>query len=558
MTIPSVGLTNAINIISLQAGNPIMHEAGLLSSRLVYELQGEQRDLTETFILSRRFGLADDQLQQLRDPLGVGQNTVETLLQGRLLESESARGETRGFFHKLEKYRAHLKKMHRVADGQEYDRDEILRLHERGKLAVVSTVTARSPKNFVTIYSPGVGEVSDAISKDPQLYAAYTALAAMMLSLSEGTSGLGQGDIGPFAVTTILEGKCNILIDSAMVQAFPMPVNTRHMSPEEAVAAIMVFAPFFGAIKMEDFMAPRCFEIEERLIAAMASLPQHMQRPVMHDDQHGTAQVLYGAALNALKVRGMTARDVGRVAFLGAGASAIGSAELFTHPDAGLFRVEDIFLSDRQGVIGYNGRMKGDRWRDKYAKNVPGIATIDHALDGAGLYIGVGAGEGQKQVLDDSWGKMAPHGIVFAIENPKSTLPAEKAKEWVPHLIYGNGRADNIGRVLNNAHMFPGNFRAMLDLQVMAMTAGMKIAAGRALAAMVPHPTPERLLPDLGHPLTFVEVAHAVGMRAQEEGVARERISAGDYRQYLEDLADQLTFGDQLLEAKEAMAAATI
>lgn len=554
---PAIGPRGSITVLPSQTFNPVMQEAGMMASRLVYDLQGPQKDVTEMFVLSRRLGLPDERRQQLANAQGIDQAKIEKILRNHFLASEEARREAYRFFQKLEKYRAHLKKMNRVPDGQEYDEGQILALHREGKLAIVSTVAARSPRNFITVYTPGVGKVSAAISRNPLLYSLYTALARIMLSLSEGTAGLGQGDIGALAVTTILEGKCNICIDSAMVQAFPMPVFTSHMSPEEAVAAIMVFAPLFGAIKMEDFAAPRCFEIEEKLIEAMATLPRHMQRPVMHDDQHGTAQMLYAATLNALKVRGMAPQDLGRVAFLGAGASAVGTAELFTHPEARLFGIEQIFMADRRGIIGHNGRMKGDKWRDKYAKDVAGIATVDDAMVGAGLYLGLGAGEGQKQVLDDSWARMAECGIVFAIENPVPSLMTERAGELVPHLLYRNGRSDCRGP-LNNAHMFPGNFRAMLDLQVMAMTVGMKIVAGRALAAMVPHPTQERLLPDLGNPLTFVRVAHAVGMQAQDEGVARERISSGDYERYLEDLAEQLTFGDELLEAKEAMATAAI
>ncbi len=89
---------------------------------------------------------------------------------------------------------------------------------------------------------------------------------------------------------------------------------------------------------MEDISAPRCFEIEKRVIEALDC-------PVMHDDQHGTAIVVLAALKGAVKVQDRDLHQL-RVVISGAGAAGVACANILLA--AG---IADVTVLDSKGIV---------------------------------------------------------------------------------------------------------------------------------------------------------------------------------------------------------------
>src|SRR5213076_1315196 len=168
------------------------------------------------------------------------------------------------------------------------------------------------------VYTPGVARVCLAIADDPDKAFQYTIKRNTVAFVSDGSAVLGLGDIGPRAAMPVMEGKCCLFKEFAGVDAFPICLQTT--DAEEIVRTVEAIAPAFGGINLEDISAPRCFEIEDRLRAAL-------DIPVFHDDQHGTAIVTLAALKNALTLTGQRIGDI-RVVIVGLGAAGIAVAKI--------------------------------------------------------------------------------------------------------------------------------------------------------------------------------------------------------------------------------------
>ena len=138
-----------------------------------------------------------------------------------------------------------------------------------------------------------MAQVSRAIAADHTLAARYTWANRLVAVVSDGSAVLGLGDIGPAASLPVMEGKCGLFKAYGDLDAIPIVLDTK--DPDEIVETLVRLRPTFGAVNLEDISAPRCFEIERRLIEALDC-------PVMHDDQHGTAIVVLAAMMGATKV----------------------------------------------------------------------------------------------------------------------------------------------------------------------------------------------------------------------------------------------------------------
>jgi malate dehydrogenase (oxaloacetate-decarboxylating) len=382
--------------------------------------------------------------------------------------------------------------------------DRTFQLHLGGKIEVRPTVPLVSRDDLSMAYTPGVGRVSAAIAEDPEKAWTLTIKGNTVAVVTDGSAVLGLGDIGPKAAMPVMEGKAMLFKVFAGVDAFPLCLDTKDV--DEIVAFVTAAAPGFGAINLEDISAPRCFDIERRLSAAL-------EIPVFHDDQHGTAIVLLAALLNALKVVGKSAGEI-KVVVVGAGAAGVACAEIMLAQG-----VSDLIVCDIDGAL-YAGRTGLDPERASLAartnpQRLTGMA--DDLLAGADVLVGV---SGPGAVSAAAVRTMAPDPIVFAMANPVPEVQPEEVGDDVA--IMATGRSDYPNQI-NNVLAFPGVFRGALDVRASTINEPMKLAAARALADVVAVDElhADYIIPSPFHREAAGAVATAVAAAAHESGVAR-------------------------------------
>ncbi|ALV41621.1 MULTISPECIES: NADP-dependent malic enzyme [Pseudarthrobacter] len=366
---------------------------------------------------------------------------------------------------------------------------EIFDAHQGGKLSVTSTVPLSNKRDLSIAYTPGVAEVSRAIHNNPELAKTLTWAQRLVVVVSDGTAVLGLGNIGAAASLPVMEGKSALFKTFGELDSIPLVLNTTDV--DEIVETLVRLRPSFGAVNLEDISAPRCFELEEKLIEALDC-------PVMHDDQHGTAVVALAALTNAAKVTGRELADL-RVVVSGAGAAGIAVAEILLA--AG---ITDVVLLDSKGVI---NRERADIAADPQSKKSqmaqrsnPRSVTggPGEALLGADVFIGVSSSK-----LDEAHLKlMNADSIVFALSNPDPEVLPEVAAKYAA--VVATGRSDFPNQI-NNVLAFPGIFRGALDAGARRITPAMKLAAARAIAELaeadlsvdyiVPSPLDPRVAP---------------------------------------------------------------
>ncbi|RDV08420.1 MULTISPECIES: NAD(P)-dependent malic enzyme [unclassified Arthrobacter] len=366
---------------------------------------------------------------------------------------------------------------------------EIFDAHKGGKLSITSTVPLSNKRDLSIAYTPGVAEVSRAIHKQPELARTLTWAERLVVVVSDGTAVLGLGNIGASASLPVMEGKSALFKTFGDLDSIPLVLNTSDV--DEIVETLVRLRPSFGAVNLEDIAAPRCFELEEKLIEALDC-------PVMHDDQHGTAVVALAALTNAAKVTGRPLEGL-RVVVSGAGAAGIAVAEILLA--AG---ITDVVLLDSRGVINSS---RADLAADTTSKkadialrsNPRGITGGPaEALTGADVFIGVSSSK-----LDEAHlALMNQDSIVFALSNPDPEVLPEVAVKYAA--VVATGRSDFPNQI-NNVLAFPGIFRGALDAGARRITPAMKLAAARAIADLaaedlsadyiVPSPLDPRVAP---------------------------------------------------------------
>ncbi len=401
---------------------------------------------------------------------------------------------------------------------------DALRAHERwkGKLETVPKMRIQTREALSLAYTPGVAEPCRVIAKDHRAVYTYTIKQNTVAVVSDGSAVLGLGNIGAEAALPVMEGKCVLFKEFADVNAFPLCIRTQDAA--EIVSVVKNIAPAFGGINLEDISAPRCFEIEEQL--------QDLGIPVFHDDQHGTAIVVLAAMMNALKVVGKRMQDA-VVAISGAGAAgtavakmligagghgADGTASAASATTSGQERVRDVIVVDRKGILhpARDSLNAAKRQLARLTNKERRQGTLADAMEGADVLIGVSAPGIISEAMVRSMGRNA---IVFAMANPVPEVMPAAAKR-AGAAVVGTGRSDFPNQI-NNVLAFPGVFRGALEVKATRITAGMKLAAARALAACVEKPTAERIVPSALDKDVALRVAEAVRKKAVEEGVVR-------------------------------------
>ena len=385
---------------------------------------------------------------------------------------------------------------------------ESLRLHAqwRGKLETVPKMAVNDKDSLSLAYTPGVAAPCVEIQKDPSKSYELTGRGNTVAVITDGTAVLGLGDIGPEAGMPVMEGKCVLFKSFANVDAVPLCLRTKDV--DEFVNAVALLAGSFGGINLEDIAAPRCFEIERKL-------KQRCDIPVFHDDQHGTAIIVAAAVTNALKVVGKRLEDVTAV-FSGAGAAGTAIFKLLW--SMGLRRAT---LCDIKGVV-YPGRpdLEGDpALRELAELTRPTVrGGLAEALPGADLFIGVSA---PNLVTPEMVKTMAKDPILFPMANPTPEIMPDLAKA-AGAAVVGTGRSDFPNQV-NNVMAFPGVFRGALDVRAREINEEMKLAAARALAALVSDEelSADYIMPPAFDPRIAPAVAAAVAQAARDTGAAQ-------------------------------------
>ena len=374
------------------------------------------------------------------------------------------------------------------------DDEEIFAAHLGGKLSVELKAPLDTQRALSIAYTPGVAQVSRAIAADHTLAARYTWAHRLVAVVSDGSAVLGLGDIGPSASLPVMEGKSALFKQFAGLDSIPIVLATK--DPDEIVDVLVKLRPTFGAVNLEDISAPRCFEIERRVIEALDC-------PVMHDDQHGTAIVVLAALLGATAVLDRKMSSL-KMVISGAGAAGVACANILI--EAGL---TDITVVDSRGIV-HSGRDDLNSVKvDLAARTNPEGRTggVADALKGADVFLGVSAGKVPEELI----ATMAPQGIVFACSNPDPEIHPEVAKRYAA--IVATGRSDFPNQI-NNVLAFPGVFRGALDAGARRITEKMKVAAAEAIFSVVgddlaaDHIVPSPLDPRVG-PAVAAAVAAA-------------------------------------------------
>ncbi len=395
--------------------------------------------------------------------------------------------------------------------------DRTMQMHRGGKIELRNKYPLKTRDDLSMAYTPGVARVCQEIHADRSKAFEYTIKRNTVAVVSDGSAVLGLGDIGPEAAMPVMEGKAMLFKEFASVDAFPICLNSQ--DPDQIVQAVELMSPTFGGINLEDIAAPRCFEIEERLKAAL-------DIPIFHDDQHGTAVVVMAALFNALKIVGKPIESL-RVLMVGLGAAGVAVTKMMLESG-----VSHVVGCDRSGAISTErndyktgGMSDIKRWYAEVSN--PEKLTGDPAdvIEGMDLFIGLsGPGIIPAQALE----KMNDDAIVFAMANPNPEVMPEEADPYVR--IMATGRSDYPNQI-NNVLCFPGIFRGALDAGAPSITEEMKLAAAHGIANVV---TEEDLSEDYIIPSVFNRevapaVAEAVVEEAKRDGIARFNPETGTF-----------------------------
>ena len=421
-----------------------------------------------------------------------------------------------------------------------FSREEVLKFHQGGKVAVHLPKPLKTKEDLCLAYTPGVALAVKEIAANPAAVFDCTAKSNLVAVVSDGTAILGLGDLGAAASIPVMEGKAVLFKAFGDVDAWPVPLahcrrdgqDSGKTDPQRVIDAVAALAPQYGGVNLEDIAAPACFEIEDKLDAML-------DIPVFHDDQWGTAVIALSGVMNYATLAGKNLSDL-KVVMNGAGAAGIRICEMCKA--AG---VADVTMCDSKGVIS-TSRTDLNPYKARHAVTTD-AKTLKEALRGADVFIGVSAAN----VLSGEDVKtMGAFPAIFAMANPDPEIDPATVAEALgdrPYIMV-TGRSDYPNQI-NNVLGFPYLFRGALDVRARTINKEMKVAAAHALAALARQPvTPEvqalypneklefgtgYIIPKPFDRRLFVEVSYAVAEAAVKTGVAQKQVDLAAYRESL-------------------------
>ncbi len=365
-------------------------------------------------------------------------------------------------------------------DGVEvkWFRDRALMMHEGGKLTIEPRRAVGKVQDMRDVYTPGVARVCEVIRDDPGAALEYTMIGHTVAVCTNGTRVLGLGDVGPLAAMPVMEGKAAFYRQFARLSAMPILVDADDV--DEFVRTVLLIAPTFGGIHLEDISAPECFEIEARL-------DEELDQPVMHDDVHGTAVVAMAAALAACHQAGVDLQNA-TVGQIGLGAAGWGIASLFV-------------AGGTERVVGAD---PDERTHEKARESGIEIVDQDELMRESDVVV---ATSGQPDLIDPD--SVKDGQVILALTNPDPEIEPEKAEEAGAAIALD-------GTSVNNVLGYPGIFKGALDARAQRVSGEMKIAAAWAIAGMSIER--DQLVPDVLDPDVHEHVAEAVCKAATDGG----------------------------------------
>jgi malate dehydrogenase (oxaloacetate-decarboxylating) len=358
--------------------------------------------------------------------------------------------------------------------------EEALKAHKKlkGKIEVVSKAKLTSPEDLSIYYSPGVGAVASYLADNPEKVSDYTSVNNSVAIISDGTSVLGLGNIGPQGALPVMEGKAVLFKEFAGIDAIPIVLSTQE--PDKIIETIVNIAPSFGGINLEDFAAPNCFYIENEL-------KKRLSIPLMHDDQHGTAIVVLAGLINAMKVTNRKLSDA-KIVVVGAGAAGTAIVKLLNK-----YANPNIIVVDSKGVISSNRHDLNEEKRKllEYSNYNNEDGKLENVLHGADVFIGVSkAGLLTPEMVRS----MNKDPIIFALANPEPEILPELAIQAGASVV-ATGRSDYPNQV-NNVLAFPGLFKGALETKSF-ITNERKMQAAEAIADIVKEPRADYIIPSV-------------------------------------------------------------
>lgn len=382
--------------------------------------------------------------------------------------------------------------------------DRTFLLHLGGKIEITPKTPINNREDLSRVYTPDVARICTAIAEEPHKAYSLTIKRNTVAVVSDGSAVLGLGNIGPEAAMPVMEGKAMLFKQFAGVDAFPLCLQTQ--DTEEIIRTIKAISPAFGGINLEDISSPRCFEIEERL-------NKELDIPVFHDDQHGTAVVLYAGLINALKLAGKTLEN-SKIVICGIGAAGVACSNILL--SAGAKRLIGV---DRDGALVRTAVYDNPVWQSYAQRTNPELeeGTLHEVLKGADVFIGVSRGNllTREHILT-----MAKDPIVFAMANPIPEIMPNVIEDIVA--VAATGRSDYPNQI-NNVLCFPGIFRAALDCRASVINEEMKLAAAIAIASSISDEERTRhyIIPSVFNDRVVKSIRERVIEAAIQTGVAR-------------------------------------
>jgi malate dehydrogenase (oxaloacetate-decarboxylating) len=404
--------------------------------------------------------------------------------------------------------------------------EDAMRLHPfyQGKVQIAPKAVIRDFDDFAIWYSPGVAAPCRDIHARPENVFEHTNKGNTVAIVSDGTRVLGLGDIGPEAALPVMEGKALLFKYLGGVDAVPVCLDTK--DPYRIMLAVKLIQPTFGGVNLEDISQPKCFRVLD-----MLRTDPEVRIPVWHDDQQGTATVILAGVFNALKIVGKKIEDI-KVSLIGTGAANVATLRLLI---ASGVQWRNVYACDSKGLL-HPGRKDiearkieyVDKWRICQKSNAEGrIGGSDEAMRGTDVCVALSK-PGPGTILPEWVSAMDEEAIIFPGANPIPEIWPWEAKEAGARIV-GTGRSDFPNQV-NNSLVFPAVFRGVLDVRATTITDDMAIAAAREIALFAEERgiDEDNIMPTMDEWELFPREAVAVALKAQEQGVARVRLSGDE------------------------------